>query len=65
MHRCLTPHPFNLYYRDTVPEQGFPVAERLTKRGMNLPSSVLLTDEEVEFICVRLVEILKSEDWAM
>ena len=34
-----------------------PVAEDLAARGMNLPSSVKLTDEQIGFVCQQIVEL--------
>ena len=36
---------------------GFPVAERLAARGINLPSSAALTEEDVAYVCRSLAEL--------
>jgi len=38
-------------------EQSFPVAEQLSARGVNLPSSVKLTPEQIEYICQQIAEL--------
>lgn len=50
-------HPF-FYPLHTMPpfrgEEGLPVAEELSRKGINLPSGVTLTRKEVEYICQTL-----------
>ena len=43
-------------YRDRAHEGSFPVADALAARGLNLPSSALLTREDVEYACAALRE---------
>lgn len=38
----------------------FPISEKIGKKGFYLPSSSDLTDEEIEYICKKLREILNS-----
>ncbi|MCL4367003.1 DegT/DnrJ/EryC1/StrS family aminotransferase [Patescibacteria group bacterium] len=40
--------------------QSFPIAEDLAKRGLNLPSSVLLTKNQIKYICQTLKELLSG-----
>jgi perosamine synthetase len=47
-------------YRDLVRGQTFPVAERLAARGLNLPSSATLSEEDVDFVCDQLIQILET-----
>jgi perosamine synthetase len=47
-------------YRDCVRGQLFPVAERLAARGINLPSSAILSEEDVTFVCDQLIEALQT-----
>jgi perosamine synthetase len=42
-------------YRE--PGSNFPVAEGLAARGLNLPSSAALTEDEVVYVCQTLVEL--------
>lgn len=42
-------------YRE--PSSAFPVAESLAARGFNLPSSALLTEEDVANVCEELIKI--------
>jgi perosamine synthetase len=39
----------------------YPVAERLGKQGLSLPSSATLTDEDVTYICQQFVRIVKQQ----
>ena len=38
-------------------DQDFPVAEGLSEKGLNLPSSIALKDREIEFICNAIKKI--------
>lgn len=39
-----------------------PVAERISARGISLPSHALLTDEEVKYICDNLIRIVTEKE---
>lgn len=39
--------------------ENFPVAENLSRKGINLPSSPKLTDNQIDFICEKIREIQK------
>jgi perosamine synthetase len=41
-------------------ERTFPVAERLGSRGLNLPSSALLTADDVQYVCDALAQSLET-----
>lgn len=41
-------------------KESFPVAEKLSARGINLPSSVKLTEEQIDFICQQIAELAKD-----
>jgi perosamine synthetase len=43
-------------YQDAAREAQFPVADRLSGRGINLPTWVGLTREDVRYVCRSLVE---------
>lgn len=47
-------------YRDSAKGQRFPVAERLAARGINLPSSATLSEEDVTFVCDQLIKALQT-----
>ena len=44
-------------YRERNRDRSFPVAERLAARGLNLPSSALLTRDDVSYVSDVLIEI--------
>jgi len=44
-------------YRETG--RGYPVAERLARRGFYLPSGVMLSDAEIDYVSSALIDILK------
>ncbi len=48
-------------YRSLADESTFPVADHLSRRGINLPSSALLSARDISTICARLIQILTSE----
>ena len=48
------------YFSKNVQKQKFPVAEMLSVQGMNLPSSVLLSNEDVIFIAKNIKDILNK-----
>lgn len=40
--------------------QGYPISEKVAARGINLPSSAKLTEEDVGYICEQLIRILQT-----
>ena len=42
-------------YRDSSGDARFPIAEYLAQQGINLPSSALLTQEDVDYVCQQLI----------
>ena len=46
-------HTMPCHYR----ERSLPVAENLAARGINLPSSVKLTEEQIDYICQQIIEL--------
>jgi perosamine synthetase len=46
-------------YQETVMNQSFPIADSLSARGMNLPSSALLQDDDIDHVCEQLLKALK------
>jgi len=56
------PHPLHQLpaYREGTQGQAFPVAERLARRGINLPTSAGLTRDHVARVCDRLAQILSA-----
>lgn len=47
-------------YRSLVEGQQFPVAERLAASGLNLPSSATLSEEDVDYVCDQVLQILTT-----
>jgi perosamine synthetase len=47
-------------YTGSSSHQQFPVSDRLAARGLNLPSSALLSHEDLDFVCDELIGILKE-----
>ena len=45
-------------YRSVSGEKTYPVADRLSAQGMNLPSYAQLSPEDIEYVCDRLIRIL-------
>jgi perosamine synthetase len=45
-------------YRDQAAGQAFPIADRVTQWGINLPTSASLTHDEVRYVCECLAERL-------
>jgi dTDP-4-amino-4,6-dideoxygalactose transaminase len=37
--------------------QSFPVAEDLSRRGLNLPSGATLTPEQIDYICDTMINL--------
>jgi perosamine synthetase len=52
-------HQLPPYEESNLNDETFPVATRLSQQGINLPSSVKLLKEDVEFICRTIAEIAK------
>jgi perosamine synthetase len=46
-------------YRAGSRDQGFPIADRIARRGINLPTSARLTRANVSEVCARLVEAIE------
>jgi len=42
----------------TTPGQRFPVAERLSAYGFNLPSSANLSESDIDYVCERLLQLV-------
>ena len=42
-------------------KENYPISINIAERGINLPSSVKLKDEEVNYVCGRIVEFLENE----
>jgi perosamine synthetase len=51
-------HPLHTLppYRDASGEEDFPVAERLGRRGINLPTWAGVTRDQVRYVCDSLLE---------
>ena len=47
-------------YHDLAPGKSFPVADRLAAQGINLPSSAILSKEDVAFVCDQVIRILET-----
>ncbi|MGO9145146.1 MAG: DegT/DnrJ/EryC1/StrS family aminotransferase [Desulfomonilia bacterium] len=45
-------------YRSVSGENTYPVADRLSAQGMNLPSYAQLSTQDIEYVCDRLTGIL-------
>jgi perosamine synthetase len=48
-------------YRNTAYEHAFPIAEALAARGLNLPSSALLSAEEIAYVAERLLTLVEPQ----
>ena len=57
-------HPMHTLpiYRELAEGRSFPVADRLAARGINLPSSAALREEDIDFVCSQLVRLLRSAE---
>lgn len=55
-------HPMHTLpmYRELAEGRGFPIAEQLAARGINLPSSATMSDEDVAFVCDELIGFLEA-----
>ena len=53
-------HTLPMYCKQASGQQ-FPVAERLAARGLNLPSSALLEEDEIDHVCDQLTRILSKD----
>lgn len=47
-------------YNKQFRNNEFPVAEKISKQGLNIPSSAMLTEEEVIYVSEKIKNILKS-----
>jgi perosamine synthetase len=52
-------HVLPMYAADWQDSQ-FPVADRISKQGLNLPTYAGLTDADIQFICEHLLAIIES-----
>lgn len=52
-------------YQEITRGQSFPVAERISQRGINMPSSAALTQDDVRYVCECLSERLVSTSQAV
>ena len=41
-------------------ERNNPVAEMVSREGLFLPSSVILTDEQIDYICDKIIRFMKG-----
>ena len=48
-------------YKDLSNGQKFPVAEQVAAHGLSLPSFATLSDEDVKFVCDKVIQILSKE----
>lgn len=46
-------------YKESVGKKTFPVSEKISSRGINLPSSGNLSESNIELICSELLKILR------
>jgi len=51
-------HTLPMYEKDVV-GMSFPVADRLSKNGLNLPSSALLSNEDVHYVCNQILQVFE------
>lgn len=51
-------HTLPIYCKSARGE-GYPIAEKVAARGINLPSSAKLTEEDVGYICDQLIRIIQ------
>jgi perosamine synthetase len=49
-------------YSEASATQSFPIAESLASRGFNVPSSAVLKEEEVAFVCGKLLELAETNE---
>lgn len=49
-------------YLEAAIDGSFPVAESVAARGMNVPSSAMLSQEEISYVADRLLHLLASSD---
>jgi len=49
---------YSSYYKEK-----FPIAEKLAKSGINLPSSTKITDDQLDYVCDKIKYIIKKEEW--
>jgi perosamine synthetase len=46
-------------YQDAASDLSFPVADRLSKNGLNLPSFAALSNENVDYVCNQIIRIIE------
>ena len=44
-------------YKASAAGLNFPVADPISRKGLNLPSSASLSEEEVEYVCKEIIQI--------
>jgi perosamine synthetase len=49
-------------FRAYAGNRDFPVTDRLSARGLSLPSSINLEDREIDFVCRSLGSLLSAKD---
>ena len=47
-------------YREFAHGKSFPMADRLAARGINLPSSAALSEEDVAFVCEQIIQFFET-----
>ena len=58
------PFFFTMHQQPILLEMGFfknhsyPVAEKLSKRGLYIPSGMALKDEQIEYVSKKVIEVL-------
>jgi perosamine synthetase len=57
-------HQMPPYQRFVRPGQSFPVSDRLSARGLSLPSATTLRPEQIERVCAELRGLLGESSWA-
>ena len=57
-------HQMPPYQRYVRPGQSFPVADRLSARGLTLPSATTLRDDQIARVCATLRDLLGEAAWA-
>lgn len=48
-------------YKDLCNGQSFPIADRVSSQGINLPSSASLTEDDIHYVCDNLLNILSAQ----
>ena len=57
-------HQMPPYQRYVRPGQEFPVSDRLSARGLSLPSATTLRQDQIERVCATLRGLLGESSWA-